>query len=419
MTHQTELDKTAVQENPALTALRNSQRVLLLQGPIGPFFNRLTRWLQRQEKQVVRVAFQGGDHLDTTLVEPVVFAQSSDVWPVFLAELLDATQVDAMVLFGQSRPFHRVAIDMARARGLTTVVMEEGYFRPGFATMELNGVNGYSTTLERFEWRRAQVLASAQLQDRLCQPDITPRHFQKMCWLATRHYVAMAWSRRKFRYYIHHRGDQPLQYAAFWLRSWIRKARRVLPDTQFQKRLQDSKRRYFLVPLQHDGDAQIVHHSPFQENTEFILRVMQSFFEHAPQDAWLVFRQHPHSRGGPGHRQFVMSFARELGLGHRVHYLVESATPSLAQHAAGVVVINSTVGLQTLERGAPLKVLGQAIYDRPGLTFQGDLSEFWTQAQPGDRQTVEHFLHQLKALTQVPVSLYAFADEPLPWDSLP
>ena len=412
------LETTVVQENPALTALRNSQRVLLLQGPIGPFFDRLTRWLQAHRKEVVRVAFQGGDLHDATIGETVTFNQSFGGWAPFLAELLTARAVDVIVLFGQSRPFHQVAIEMAKARGVAMVVMEEGYFRPGFATLELGGVNGYSTTMQLYQWRSFSNPEEAASQRRLCQPDITQWHFQKMCWHATRHYLALAWGRQKFSQYIHHRGDKPLHYAAFWLRSWWRKSLRYLPDRQFQKRLQASSRQYFLVPLQHDGDAQITHHSPFQENTEFILRVMRSFFEHAPDDAWLVFRQHPHSRGGKGHRQFVMSFAHELGLAHRVHYLVESETPALAQHAAGVVVINSTVGLQTLERGAPLIVLGEAIYDRPGLTFQGELGDFWIQAQPGDRHAVEDFLQQLRALTQVPVSLYAFGDEPLRWDPL-
>ena len=35
-----------VSGNPALTALLQSHSVLLLQGPVGPFFDRLTHWLK-------------------------------------------------------------------------------------------------------------------------------------------------------------------------------------------------------------------------------------------------------------------------------------------------------------------------------------------------------------------------------------
>ena len=55
--------------------------------------------------------------------------------------------------------------------------------------------------------------------------------------------------------------------------------------------------------------------------------------------------------------------------------------PTLLTHARGVVVINSTVGLSALHHQTPTITLGKAIYDMPGLTFQGDLRHFWTEAQ--------------------------------------
>jgi capsular polysaccharide export protein len=39
--------------------------------------------------------------------------------------------------------------------------------------------------------------------------------------------------------------------------------------------------------------------------------------------------------------------------------------------AAGVVTVNSTAGLQALREGKPVVALGRALYDMPGLTFQG------------------------------------------------
>jgi capsular polysaccharide export protein len=110
-----------------------------------------------------------------------------------------------------------------------------------------------------------------------------------------------------------------------------------------------------------------------------------------------------------------MSLAEELGISDRVHHLIEGDTPLLAQNARGVVVINSTVGLQALERGAPVKVLGAALYNRPGLTEQGSLDEFWQSAKAADPRVIEQFLGQIKNLTQVPISAYALSDEPILW----
>jgi capsular polysaccharide export protein len=142
---------------------------------------------------------------------------------------------------------------------------------------------------------------------------------------------------------------------------------------------------------------------------------MRSFSLHAPKDALLVFRQHPHSRGSQGHVRLIRALTAECGIDGRVLHLVEGDTPLLVEKSRGVVLINSTVGLQALERNAPLIALGDAHYDLPGLTFQHGLDRFWTESVRPDRQACVAFCAQLKNLTQVPVSLYAMADEPLLW----
>lgn len=400
----------SVKNNPALLRMQQSKSVLLLQGPVGAFFDRLANWLMQQGTQVRRVAFQGGDVHDSQLLKPIAFRQSLKEWPAYLNQLLQDHQIDCVVLFGQSRRYHQVAIDLCKRQGLPVVVLEEGYFRPGYITMELGGVNGFSETLARFIWRPEPNAA-------LITPDITAKHFQKMAWQASFHYQAMWQARHEFVHYQHHRISDPLYYARYWIRSWLRKLMHLRPSHRLQRELlahKDQKPFYF-VPLQHDGDAQIVHHSDFADNAEFVIRVMHSFAQHAPTNTQLVFRQHPHVRGGPGHGELIAGLSQELGIAHRVHHMIEGDTPDLAQHSAGVVVINSTVGLQALERGAPLMVLGEALYKQPQLTFTGALDQFWQQARPACPIKTALFLAQMKNLTQAPVSVYATRSEPIRW----
>jgi capsular polysaccharide export protein len=80
------------------------------------------------------------------------------------------------------------------------------------------------------------------------------------------------------------------------------------------------------------------------------------------------------------------------------------------------VVINSTMGLQAIEHRKPIKVMGQSLYDRPGLTFQGSLDAFWRSPTAPNAEMSDEFLTQLKRLTQVPCSIYANAHEP--WRAL-
>jgi len=400
----------ATPTNPAYLSLCGARTVLLLQGPLGPFYDRLARWLQAQGKRVLRVAFQGGDLADCRAVVPLAYRGTLADWPAYLRELLVSEGVDAVVLFGQARSYHAAAVEEARDHHCAVIVLEEGYFRPGFITMELDGVNGYSRTLENYRWTRETPIPPAPLQ-----ADDTPHHFRKMALHATRHYLAM-WARRHhFGCYEHHREPSPWHYVRYWLRTWARKAWRYRHDLHLESELIASGVPYLLVPLQNDGDSQITHHSVYGENSFFIMEVLRSFALHAPANSKLVFRVHPYARGGHAHRHLIRSVAQDLGIGSRVVYLMEGHTPVLAQHSRGVVLINSTVGLQVLERGAPLIALGDALYRRYGLTFAGPLDRFWAEAKPADRQAVEAFLAQLKNLTQMPASVYANAEEPLLW----
>lgn len=401
--------------NPALLHLAHAQRVLLLQGPVGPFFDRVARWLLSRGTDVRRIVFQGGDQHDSQVVRPIQFSASPNAWPAFLGGLLADWQPDCIVLFGQSRLYHKVALERARAIDLPVVVMEEGYFRPGFVTMELGGVNGYSKTLDRYRWATPPP---ADADSFSLRPDITVRHFQKMAWHASQHYIALKHYRQRFPEYQHHRCDDPSFYARYWIRSWLRKGLHSSRDRRFQRWLFDSHQAYFFVPLQLEGDTQITHHSSFSSNLEFILRVMHSFAEHAPEESILVFRQHPHARGGPGHHSCIHELAASLKIGHRVHHLVEGDTPDIAEHSLGTVVINSTVGLQALERNVPLIVLGESLYNRPEFTFSGELDDFWTQRRRPDVNTTAAFLSQVKNLTQAPASVYALRSEPLQWSNL-
>lgn len=69
---------------------------------------------------------------------------------MYLQYIFTTFKVDCIVLFGQARPHHAKAMVLASLLGIKVVVVEEGYFRPRFLSMELGGVNGFSSTLERY-----------------------------------------------------------------------------------------------------------------------------------------------------------------------------------------------------------------------------------------------------------------------------
>ena len=394
-----------VAENPALVFLTGKRSVLLLQGPVGPFFDRLTSWLEVGGSVVNRIVFSGGDLRDSQSKKRAIrFTQPLTDWPTFLVEKLAALQVQAVVLFGQDRPYHKKAIKCCEKLGVGVVVLEEGYFRPGFITMEIGGVNARSSSLEQYFWSGSK--------------EVSPQghtSFFRVSSIAIRHYLGIIKACSSFPNYQHHRGTHLFPYVAHWLTSWARKFVNLQKNQTMQAALFDSGTPYYFMPFQYEFDSQIVNHSDFADNFDAANRVLRSFAANALPGTFMVFKEHPHGRASRLLKLCTHALARELGVEGRLVYLVEGDTPKLVKNARGVVVINSTVGIGAIAHQLPVISLGRAIYNRPEVCFQGSLDDFWTQAKAPDPLAAREFLVQLKNLTQVPADIYAHRSKALLW----
>jgi capsular polysaccharide export protein len=54
----------------------------------------------------------------------------------------------------------------------------------------------------------------------------------------------------------------------------------------------------------------------------------------------------------------------------------------------------------------PVIALGNAVYDMPGLTYQGDLDHFWTEATPPDAALFDAFRRVLASRCMIPGSFF-------------
>jgi capsular polysaccharide export protein len=80
-----------------------------------------------------------------------------------------------------------------------------------------------------------------------------------------------------------------------------------------------------------------------------------------------------------------------------------------ARSARGIVTINSTCGSVAIRCGTPLVALGEAIYNVDGLSFQGGLDLFWTQARQPDGMLCEAFVRGVAACVQVKGGFFSTA----------
>lgn len=377
------------------------KRVLLLQGPVGPFFRRLSQDLTLAGAQVFKVNFNGGDWLFYPGGAFNYRGRMED-WPRYFEALLDQLNVDVVMLFGDCRPIHKLAHKIAHRRGLEIGVFEEGYIRPDYVTLERYGVNDHSLISRDPEF---YLNIPIHTIDRPIHLGNT--YWYAMLW-AVLYYFAAGLIKPLFCHYDHHR---PLTWQEFFpgLRSIRRKGYYALKELGIISRLTgELNGRYFLVPLQVYNDAQIHTHSGFKSISNFIDEVMASFAKHASKNTALVIKHHPMDRGYHDYTRLIRKRSVEFGLQGRCFYIHDQHLPTLMQHACGVVVVNSTVGLSALHHGTPLKVCGNAIYDMPGLTFQGGLDHFWQNSQQAkpDKLLLQRFHGYLIQHTQLNGSFY-------------
>jgi capsular polysaccharide export protein len=132
-------------------------------------------------------------------------------------------------------------------------------------------------------------------------------------------------------------------------------------------------------------------HSEYLSVAEFINQVLRSFAADAPADSLLVFKKHPLDPGAVSYETLVRLEACSLGIRERIFFLNSGNLPALMQDSQGVIVVNSTVGTSALHHGKPTIALGKAVYDLPGLTWQGGLERFWTEAEAPDRELYRAF----------------------------
>ncbi|EGD59936.1 capsule polysaccharide biosynthesis [Novosphingobium nitrogenifigens DSM 19370] len=379
------------------------RKVLLLQGPVGPFFARFAKDLRAAGADVRKINFHGGDWL----FQPngTLYRGTMEDWPEWLAARIAEWDIDMLFLFGDCRPVHRAAHDVATRLGVEVGVFEEGYLRPDFVTLERHGVNGNSL-LPRDP---ADYLASPPRQ---IDVRAMPRSFWPMVWWGFLYFTIGGFTHGLFPHYRHHR---PLTIREMfpWLRSPLRKARYALRERGMTARMTGEwSGRFFLVPLQVHNDAQVQFHADVGGVTGFIVSTILSFARHAPADAVLVFKHHPMDRGYCDYTALIGDTARDTGCTDRIAYIHDQHMPTILPHCRGMVVINSTTGLAAIGCGRPTKTVGTAIYDMPGMTFQGSLDRFWTEATDHrpDPVLYERFRAELIAATQINGNFYRRLD---------
>ena len=358
---------------------KSAPRVLMLQGPVGPFFRKAQALLNASGFDAWRVCFNAGDRLFARGSKNLHFSGTAEAWRDWFTEVVGEHGFDYVVLFGCERDIHRIAIEQCAAAGVPALCLEEGYIRPGFVTMELGGnnwrspISGLLPPEEGAEKRRERVKGTSY-----------PSSFGAMATYAFTYFsVRGVFSRLSERKLFHKHKRSLAPEAFYWIKNYYLKFRNLGRNYRSLERLlEHHDKKYYLVPLQVHDDSQLGSAASGWNNQKLILKTIVSFARNAPPTHQLVFKIHPMERGHSQDKQFIRQVSVLNNVADRVHILDNGSLGLLTRHAAGMVTINSTSGLSALHHGIPLAVLGRAFYRNPALAFcvnKGiDLDGFWS-----------------------------------------
>jgi capsular polysaccharide export protein len=257
-----------------------------------------------------------------------------------------------------------------------------------------------------------------------------PKRFTQMCLLGFQYWLANVLHPNRYPYYTHHR-DLNFQKAAFWLLSFLRYLKYKITERPIRKLITRSgsaygsssisvsgstsnsgsnSRSYFLVPLQVHDDSQMTEHSGYQSVEEFIEGILTSFSEYLKETSSLdsvIIKHHPMDRGHVHYGSFISSLSESLGISSQVIYVHDLALPAIFPHCKGCITVNSIFGLQSPAHQVPVMTMGRCFYAKEGLTFQGNLKEFWRNPGTVNKDIFNNYKAHVIATTQVNGCLYS------------
>ena len=334
--------------------------------------------------------FNAGDAVTWRQAGGVSFCESASRWPERVLELSRA--YTDIIVFGEGGPYNQGVLSQVDRLGAAVWVLENGYFRPDWVTVERNGVNASSGLP-----RQAEGYGFPPPPLPVTRPigKILPHHVVNI----SLYHLAQGLGRPFYPYF-----RSPYSVPA-WLQFLGHVGRYFSLIFQSTRHLDAqviaARGPFFIACLQREGDAQLLRYSRFADNAGFLAEVMDSFARHAPPDRRLVVKNHPLDPGLVNLAAVTRRLAAERGLTGRVDFIDGGNLAQLCRASCGMVVNNSSAALSALGFHTPVKVLGQAFFDFEGLTDQQPLDGFWCAPVAADAALFTRFRAHVIARCQI------------------
>lgn len=380
------------------------KNVLLLQGPVGPFFKHFAEFLKDNNVNVFKINFHYGERFFFKGAQATLYKGTVEKWSSYLEQILRQRQIQQIFLIGKHKIYHQIAIKLCQQLGIQVYVFEEGYIRSGYVTIEENGVNGDSTLPKDqktyLQWDNHNYLEPPESTTL----NIAARYYNhwKYYYLYSLGLFLSQWLIPNYQHHIPAKGWRNfLKWNKFF---WKLPVVTLLPFAKEKNSLWTYKNigKYYIAILQINTDSAITQYSQYTKMEDFITEVIESFANHAPRDSKLMIKHHPLDRGIHCYKNLIETSIEKHQLKDRVLYIIDIHLNMAFENSRGCIVVNSTAGFTALTHQVPTIAMSQqAIYNIPGLTVQSSLDDFWLQNENADSELLAKFRSYLIYHTQM------------------
>ena len=356
---------------------------LFLMGPIGTFFARLSNYLEENNVKTYKIIFPLFEYgfPKSRLIQ---FNQDINLFKNFLKKILIDKEIKHIFMYGNVLIPHIQALNLVEELKkenihVNTHIFELGYLRPNFVTLENKGINYSSGFIKSREFYLKQ-----ESYDFFPIPKNYARFRIRKIW-KTISFINHSFKNYKIVHKEHKLQPKPI-YIWYQIKGFFLKYYFKLSEYKLKKKC-FFENKFFLVILQVSTDSQLTEGSEIKDNKKFIYKVIKDFAKANPNNINLVFKHHPRDRGYTNYFNLIEKFSKEFGIYKKVFYIHDYFLSKLFKNpnCQGTVLINSTVGYQSLYHSVPVKSLGITPYNLEGLTDQRDLSSFFKNPSAVDR----------------------------------
>jgi len=379
------------------------RRILFLQGPPSTFWRQLCDHFESAGAVTRRINLSMGDWAYWRKPGADNYRGRFSRWGDFLREYLVEHRITDVLYYADRLPYHAVAREVGASLGVRTYAVEFGYLRPDWLTLErgaMGALSHFPNDPEAIRHISRQVCSFVQPKEHF-----THRFAQE----ATNEVIYNLLTALVPYGYPFYRADKyyhPIIDYLSWVPSALRKMLSERRRSEAALALRVERKRYWMLALQIQADYQLRTNAHYRRQSDMIAEVIESFAKHAYPDGHLIVKLHPLDNGMERWEGLVKRLAKKNGVVDRVLAVSNCDLKRTIRRSRGVITINSTVGLHSLRAGTPVKVLGMAVYDIPGLTHQASLDLFWRKPEKVDKALCHALVSALAATIQVHGSFY-------------